>query len=62
MILLNCIKIKLDNLQPAEQTGFRPAYSCSDLVHVTRMIAEKADEWGEQVWAASLDLEKAFDL
>ena len=25
------------------------------------MIAEKANEWGEEVWAASLDLEKAFD-
>merc|ERR1712141_972042 len=23
-----------------------------------RMIAEKTDEWGEEVWAASLDLEK----
>ncbi len=26
-----------------------------------RMMAEKSDEWGEEVWAASLDLEKAFD-
>ena len=26
-----------------------------------RMVAEKSDEWGEEVWAASLDLEKAFD-
>eukprot|EP00973_Karenia_brevis_P048985 6793519-Karenia_brevis.AAC.1 len=25
------------------------------------MIGEKAVEWGETVWAASLDLEKAFD-
>ena len=25
------------------------------------MTAEKADEWGEQIWAVSLDLEKAFD-
>eukprot|EP00973_Karenia_brevis_P015988 2186256-Karenia_brevis.AAC.1 len=25
------------------------------------MCAEKAQEWGSTVWAASLDLEKAFD-
>jgi hypothetical protein len=25
------------------------------------MVAEKAEEWGEEVWIASLDLEKAFD-
>ena len=51
----------LDDLQDVEQTGFRPDYSCSDAVHFLRMVAEKASEWGEEVWAASLDLEKAFD-
>jgi hypothetical protein len=25
------------------------------------MIAEKSEEWGEEVWVASLDMEKAFD-
>ena len=52
---------QLDGLQDPEQAGFRPDYSCSDIVMFMRMIAEKADEWGEEVWAASLDLEKAFD-
>ena len=31
------------------------------MVTFLRLVAEKADEWGEVVWAASLDLEKAFD-
>jgi len=31
------------------------------MVMFVRMIAEKTEEWGEEVWAASLDLEKAFD-
>ena len=51
----------LDSLQDPEQGGFRPDYSCSDIIVFMRMVAEKADEWGEEVWAASLDLEKAFD-
>ena len=25
------------------------------------MVAKKAGEWGEEVWAASLDIEKAFE-
>ena len=31
------------------------------MIMFIRMVAEKANEWGEEVWAASLDLEKAFD-
>ena len=60
-VLLARIKPILDALQSVEQTGFRPDYSCIDEVHFLHMVAEKADEWGEEVWAASLDLEKAFD-
>ena len=25
------------------------------------MVAEKTDEWGQEIWLAALDLEKAFD-
>jgi hypothetical protein len=35
--------------------------SCSDLIHLLRITGEKSIEWGETVWMASLDLEKAFD-
>ena len=61
VILLGRIGPVLESLQDPEQGGFRPDYSCSDMVLFARMIAEKAEEWGEEVWAASLDLEKAFD-
>ena len=59
--LLGRIGPVLESLQDPEQGGFRPDYSCSDMVTFLRLVAEKADEWGEVVWAASLDLEKAFD-
>lgn len=60
-VILARVKTVLDALQPPEQAGFRPDFSCSDAVHCLRMIAEKSEEWGLEVWAASLDLEKAFD-
>ena len=49
----------LESLQDPEQGG--PDHSCSEMVHFMRMVAEKSEEWGQKVWAASLDLEKAFD-
>ena len=60
-VLLARVAQVLDSLQGVEQGGFRPDYSCSDIITFMRMVAEKADEWGMEVWAASLDLEKAFD-
>ena len=60
-VLLKRIQVKLDTLQPEEQTGFRATYSCSDVVHALRQVAEKSADWGLNVWIASLDLEKAFD-
>ena len=60
-VLLARIRDTLNALQPEEHAGFRADYSCSDIVHFLRLIAEKAQEWGVPVWVASLDLEKAFD-
>ena len=60
-ILLGRIGPLLESKQDQEQGGFRADYSCSDIVMFMRLTAEKADEWGEEIWAASLDLEKAFD-
>jgi hypothetical protein len=53
--------ILLGRIIGPEQGGFRPDHSCSDIIMFMRMVAEKAEEWGEELWAASLDLEKAFD-
>ena len=61
-VLLSGINKQLDALQEQEQACFRPNYSCSDIIISIRMLAEKADEWGEEIWMASLDLEKAFDM
>ena len=52
---------RLNELQPPEQGGFRRVFSCKDVTHILHMIAEKAEEWAEEVWIVSLDLEKAFD-
>ena len=60
-VLLARVKPLLESLQAPEQAGFRPDFSCSDVVHFLRMVSEKSHEWGLEVWAASLDLEKAFD-
>ena len=60
-MLLGRVGRLLDSLQDPEQGGFRPYYSCRDIIMFMRMVAEKAEEWGQEVWAASLDLEKAFD-
>ena len=51
----------LDSLRTPEEVGFRKGYGCCDLVHCMRMVSEKSMEWGTTVWAASIDLEKAFD-
>ena len=44
-----------------EQFGFRRGRGCTDAVHVLRLVVEKSAEWGEQLWIAALDVEKAFD-
>jgi len=61
VFLLQRICDKLEEHQPLEQFGFRRHLGCVDAVHVLQMLREKSSEWGEQIWLASLDLEKAFD-
>ena len=60
-IILGRLWAKLEALQPLEQAGFRPHFSCSDHVHSLRLLAEKSLEWGQPVWVVSLDVEKALD-
>ena len=35
--------------------------ACSDAVNAVRNVSEKSLEWGEHLWVAKLDVEKAFD-
>jgi len=51
----------IDGQLSDEQYGFRRGRGCSDAVHVLRMVVEKSAEWGEELWVAALDVEKAFD-
>ncbi|CAK0845642.1 unnamed protein product [Prorocentrum cordatum] len=44
-----------------EQYGFRKGRGCDNALHVLRLVAEKSAEWGEELWVATLDVEKAFD-
>ena len=60
-VLLERMRKTLECQQTPEEMGFRRDYSCSALVHLLRMSGEKSKEWGETVWMASVDLEKAFD-
>ena len=38
-----------------------PDYSCEDILHCLRPIAERCEEWVVKFWMASLDLESSFD-
>ena len=60
-VLYNRIADIIDAKLSKEQFGFRPGRGCADAVHVARMIVEKSLEWGEELWIATLDVEKAFD-
>ena len=61
IVILNRIKPLIDKILPKEQAGFRKGWGCDDHLQALRLAAEKATEWGETVWACSLDVEKAFD-
>ena len=44
-----------------EQVGFRPGRGCMENVFVIRQLAEKMLERGKRLYAAFLDLDKAYD-
>ena len=50
-------------MQPEEQHGFREDFSCNDLVHSLRMLAEKAEECEYMAsWDASCEKHSARSL
>jgi endonuclease/exonuclease/phosphatase family metal-dependent hydrolase len=51
----------LDAEQPPDQVGFRPNASTADALLVWELMCGKALEWNTGLWAASVDLTKAFD-
>ena len=60
-ILYKRIQGLIDSRLGEEQYGFRSGRGCSDAVHVLRTVVEKSSEWGESLFMATLDAEKAFD-
>ena len=46
----------------AEQFGFRKGRGCTDAVHTLQLLMEKSAEWGEPLFMAASDVEKAFGL
>ena len=51
----------MESKLPEEQFGFRRGRGCDDAIHILRLVVEKSAEWGEELWLAALDVEKAFD-
>ena len=60
-ILYKRIQDLVDDRLGEEQFGFRSGRGCVDAVHVLRTVVEKSSEWGEPLFMAALDVEKAFD-
>ena len=58
-ILYDRISVQVDRHLSEEQFGFRKGRGCADKLH--GMVIEKSAEWGEELWMAALDVEKAFD-
>jgi hypothetical protein len=61
VVLYGRIVQDIDDRLSEEQFGFRRGRGCSDAVHTLRMLVEKSAEWGQPLWIAALDVEKAFD-
>ena len=59
-VLVKRLRSTLDDVFDVEQAA-RSGMSCCDHVHTLVMVSEKAAQWGETVWSASLDVEKAYD-
>lgn len=51
----------VDDSLAKEQFGFRSGRECVDAVHVLRTIVDKSSGWGEPLFIAALDVEKALD-
>ena len=60
--LLNSqVRKDLDKRQPPSQAGFRKGYSVDHHLLALTLLLERVHELNLQLWAVSLDLNKAFD-
>ena len=61
MVILQRIQGILEVTQIDTQFGNRKGRGCCDAAHILRQVVEKSIEWGEGLWVAAVDVEKAFD-
>ena len=60
-VILERIKIALDEKLREEQAGFRAGRSCTDQTATLRIIVEQSIEWQSSLYIKFIDFEKAFD-
>ena len=60
-MLRKLVRDLIDTQLADEQFGFRKGRGCADAVHILITVVEKSEKWGENLWMAALDVEKAFD-
>jgi hypothetical protein len=61
-IILNRIKVYIENKLRREQMGFRKGRSCIDQVNTLRIILEQFNEFQSPLYLIFIDFEKAFDF
>ena len=60
-VILERIKIALDEKLREEQAGFRAGRSCMDQIATLRIIIEQSIEWQSSLYINFIDFEKAFN-
>lgn len=60
-IILERLKVEVDERLREEQAGFRKDRSCADQIATLRIILEQSLEWNSPVYVTFVDYEKAFD-
>ena len=60
-VILNRMKVAVDEALRDEQAGFRKDRSCIDQIATLRIIVEQTIEWSSPLYLLFVDFEKAFN-
>ena len=61
-VILLRLQVLADRVYPESQCGFRSKRSTIDMISAVKILQEKCQEQGQPLYAAFVDLTKAFDL